>query len=464
MDSLPVVDKLLERMGEPQEKLVAKVERQQQQLLAGFYRREEKIIQKIRRSDSAKARLLETDLKDRYQKLQNKLKQPYQNTGASSPYIPRIDSLETMLKWLGPISNKKEELGKALQAVDGLKAQLARNQEIEEFIKEREQSLRTLLSADGVQAKLPIHGLSNSISRYRKEFYYYKEKTKTFKESLQDPEKMERQALAIARKIPAFQKFMQQNSLLAQLFGPGVSDGGTANPAGLAGLQTRAAVTQQIQQQFGQSVGDPRQYIQQQVGAAQTELNRMKNRLESMRSGGHGDVDIPKFKPNSQRSKPFLKRLEYGLNLQTGNKGAYDFPATNDLSLTLGYKLHDRLAAGVGMAYRFGLGKGWKNLDFTHEGIGLRTYVDFKLSDPQKGLRALFGNFWLSGGYEKNYMSRFKNEAALRHVAWQTSGLVGISKKLRMKKKELKVSMLWNFLNRQSPIGQPFIFRYGYNF
>jgi hypothetical protein len=50
---------------------------------------------------------------------------------------------------------------------------------------------------------------------------------------------------------------------------------------------------------------------------------------------------MPEFKPNTQKTKSFLKRLEYGANFQT-QKATNFFPAVSDLGLSLGYKFSDK--------------------------------------------------------------------------------------------------------------------------
>ena len=77
------------------------------------------------------------------------------------------------------------------------------------------------------------------------------------------------------------------------------------------------------------------------------------------------------------------------------------------------------------------------------------------------------GSFWISGGYEQNYKEAFKSIDQLRdYSAWQTSGLIGISKVVSVKSKifkKTKVQLLWDFLSyQQIPQSQPFVFRIGY--
>ncbi len=147
-------------------------------------------------------------------------------------------------------------------------------------------------------------------------------------------------------------------------------------------------------------------------------------------------------------------RLEYGANIQS-QKATSFFPTTSDIGLSLGYKLNDKSAIGIGAAYKVGWGRGWNHIRMTHEGLGLRSYVDYKLK----------GSLYLSGGYEQNYRTAFTSIEQLKdHSAWQSSGLLGLSKKYRVSKKvKGDVKLLWDFLSyQQVPRTQAVLFRVGY--
>jgi hypothetical protein len=110
----------------------------------------------------------------------------------------------------------------------------------------------------------------------------------------------------------------------------------------------------------------------------------------------------------------------------------------------------------VGASYRVGWGRGWNNLRLTHEGVGLRSYVDMKLK----------GSLYLSGGYEQNYRTSFQSIQQLKdYSAWQSSGLLGLSKKYRVSKKvKGDMKLLWDFLSyQQIPKTQAVLFRIGFN-
>ena len=90
--------------------------------------------------------------------------------------------------------------------------------------------------------------------------------------------------------------------------------------------------------------------LEQRLESAQSQLNQYKDKLSKLGTGGP-DVDMPDFKPNDQKTKSFLKRLELGTDFQT-TRNNYYFPAVTDLGLSVGYKLGHSNSLGVGASYK----------------------------------------------------------------------------------------------------------------
>ena len=127
-------------------------------------------------------------------------------------------------------------------------------------------------------------------------------------------------------------------------------------------------------------------------------------------------MEMPDFKPNSQKTKKFFDRIEYGMNIQS-QRARYYFPAMSDIAITAGYKLNDKSVIGLGISYKVGLGRGWDKMKITHEGVGLRSYADIKAK----------GSFWLTAGYEMNYLQSFNKIENLKSLsAWRRSALAGV--------------------------------------
>ncbi len=295
------------------------------------------------------------------------------------------------------------------------------------------------------------------LKQINKQVYYYSAQISEYKNILKDPKKIEKKALELLSKTKLFKDFFRKNSMLASLFRIPDPDA-PLDMASFAGLQTRVQVNSLVQQQIAAGGAGARQQFQQNLQSAQTKLNELKSKILKA-GGGSSDAEMPEgFKPNEQKSKSFLNRLEYGANIQSQKSTSF-FPTTSDIGLSLGYKLNDKSIIGLGASYKMGLGRGWNNLRLSHQGVSLRSYVDIKLK----------GSLWISGGYEQNHKSAFNDFNELRNRnAWQTSGLLGISKTIPVKSKffkKTKAMILWDFLSyQQVPRTQPIVFRIGYQF
>jgi hypothetical protein len=426
-----------------------KLGKKSQKALSQFKKKEDKIIRKLAKIDSSKAVQLATSAKTKYEALETRLKNP----GKIKQYIRGLDSMSTSLSFLASNSEFlsrakeiKEKAGSALSKVDELKVQLQKAEDIKAFLRERKRQLKEHLE------KL---GFPKELKQLNKQAYYYAQQIKEYKDLLNNPRKIEKKVLELLPKTKWFQEFFRKNSMLASLFRLPGNSGDPNTTANLTGLQTRAQVNSLIQTQIAAGGPDAMEQFRKNMQGAQLQLNDLKSKINQ--SGIDGDGEMPDFKPNSQKTKSFFKRWEYGFNIQS-QKGNNFFPATSDIALFGGFKIDDKRVIGIGASYKLGLGNGWNNIRLTHQGIGLRSYIDWKFS----------GSFLLTGGYEQNYRSAFRNIAQLNNNnsnSWQQSGLIGIGKKYKAGKKlNGRMQLLWDFLSyRQIPRTQPVIFRIGFS-
>jgi hypothetical protein len=376
-----------------------------------------------------------------------------QGGGGQAPlsYVPGLDTLKTALRFLP----EQQGSAAALTQVDQLQGNLNQAGLIDAYMQQRRQQLSALLAQ---YANLPP-GVTEAFNQYKETAYYYRAQLQAYKDIFNDPGKMEATAISVLNKVPAWQAFLSRNSLLASLFSapPGGGAAPGALPLNLGNLQTRSQVQQLISQQLSTGGAGAQQAAQQQMQTAQAQLNGLQQQAAKYgSSGGGGDMDLPPgFQPNSQKTKTFLKRLEYGANVQFG-RAAYSFPATANLGLTLGYKINDKGTIGVGLAYTAGMGTGWDHIQFSNQAVGLRSYMDWKIKK----------SYYVVGGYEENYMTQFSSIAALRNIAWQPSALIGLERKYKISGKlQGNVQILFDALYRQEiPQGQMIRFRVGYNF
>ncbi|MET0463510.1 MAG: hypothetical protein ABW007_10160 [Chitinophagaceae bacterium] len=450
----PFIDgKYLISVREKAAKLEAQLDSKSQKVLSAFLRKEEKMRRKLARKDSTAASRIFSGTADAYSQVKSKLQSP----GELSGYIPSIDTLATSLKfleqnpqWLKGIAGDASKLPAAIQNVNELKSKFRGAEDVQQFLKERRQYLKDQL------ANL---GFAKELKSLSKEAYYYQAQVNEYKQVLKDHKKAEKKAMELLSKTQLFKDFMRKNSQLASLFRLPTTDPNDPNmAASLAGLQTRTQVNGLVQQQI--SAGGPNAQAQfnQNMQQAQAQMNQLKQKLQQLGGGGE-NLDMPRgFKPNSQRTKTFLQRIEYGTTIQSQKANGF-WPVTSDIALTAGYKLNDNSIIGIGAGYKMGWGRSISRVKITHEGMSLRSFIDV-------GLKR---SFWITGGYEMNYREGFDRIAQLKdRSGWQESGLIGISKVVDMRSKLLKktkVQLLWDFLScKQLPKPAPIQFRIGYTF
>jgi hypothetical protein len=443
-----------------------RVTKQTTKYLQRLAKKEKKMKRKLAKVDSAKAEQTFGDIDVQYGKMIaaiNADSLPVKR--GSGAYMPMVDSVKTSLAFLNQNSSVlsqskdvQDKLKGSLSQVNQLQGKLQEADQVKAFIQQRKQQIKESL---GRFTNLP-KGLTDEFTGFQQEAYYYSAQLKEYKDMLNDPDKMVQKGLSLLNKLPAFTSFMKQNSELASLFRLPDNYG---TPASLAGLQTRSMVQQQIQNQLAGGGPNAQQYLQQNLQAAQSQLNSLKDKLNKMGGGGgsSADMDMPDFKPNTQRTKTFWQRLEYGTNVQTAKNNF--FPTTTDFGLSVGYKLNSKNTVGIGASYKMGWGQDIKHIHITNQGMGLRSYIDIKLK----------GSFYLSGGLEYNYQpvtSDSLNTNTLMHwneiADWSKSGLIGVSKIVSIKSKffkKTKLQLLFDFLSyQQVPRTQPIKFRVGYTF
>lgn len=440
--------KVNKKLNSVNERLTKKSEK----YLKKLQKREARLQSKLQKIDSLAANNLFTKTKKKYGEFKDQITGKLKGSKSGiREYIPNIDSLGTSLKFLNQAGSLTGKASESLKSLQQLQDKLQVSGKIKEYIASRKEQIKQVLSK---YTKLP-GGIKKQYEKLNKTAYYYSSQVKEYKEMLKDPSKIEKKALSLLNKLPAFQKFMKKNSQLASLFRlPDAGNNPDGNTQSLAGLQTRAQVQGMIQQRLSAGGPNAQQILQQNMSQAKGELDKLKDKLNKY-GGNGGSADMPDFKPNSQKTKAFLQRLEYGANVQFAKSNKY-FPSTGDLGLSVGYKLNDKSIIGIGMSYKMGMGT-IRHIAITHQGIGLRTYADYKIKK----------SIYLSGGYEMNYNAQFKNIEQLKGLNnWQRSGLIGLSKKYKISKKvKGEMKLLYDFMaNTHKPASQPFVYRLGYKF
>jgi hypothetical protein len=213
-------------------------------------------------------------------------------------------------------------------------------------------------------------------------------------------------------------------------------------------------VNQALINQLG-SMDAVTQALQQSAPAAQNQLQQLKNQLSKYKRGSYGNgpaTDMPDYKVNPQRGKSFWKRVTVGTTIQS-QKAYGILPVTSDLGLSLGFKLSDKKTIGVGLSEKIGWGNGWKHINITQAGMGIKSFLDIKL----------YKRIWITGGYELNWLpalGALDSIATAHHQTvgrWSKSGLLGLSQQISLKRKMAKAQLLWDFLSYYQQVKTPAI-------
>ena len=464
-EHIPLQERYLAAVNKKAASFNSAVDKNTGRTLDRIIRQEKKMQKKVAKIDSVKAKLLFAYSIDSLEKFKTGIKNKTGRAGKllSGPYFPYLDTLRQSLGFLhqakgamDAAGNVRTSLDASLQSVNQMESGLATADKINEYLRQRESVLQEQLTA--------FPALAGNLGHINKEAACYQAQISEYKLTLQDPDKIERLALNTLEKLPAFQKFFQQNGQIAGLFsspaGFSGSGMGTGSIPVVNGLPSRAALQTFIRGQLPIQGLDPAQFIQQQAANAGAGTMPGLDDLISKAhgSGTTGNGSLPDFTPDAQQTKSFRKRLEFGANLQFGNSTNF-LPATSTIGMQTGYKLNDRSSLGIGLTYTTGMGTGWNHIRLSNEAVGLRTYMKWK---PMKK-KTLF----LQGGAEWNYLTQFKNISQLQYLnAWQTSALLGLGKTYKINKKiSGDLLLVYDFLyDRHIPATRPLLMRLGYNF
>lgn len=371
----------------------------------------------------------------------------------TSKYDYYIDQLSTQINYL---KEHKDELstkqaaafGKGGLDIASLEDEVNTSDFLKEFILKRKNQL--------IDKSFNQLGKTKALKKLNKEAYYYATSIKNYKEIFSDSKKTEELVMKALSEIPSFQKFAQNNNSLAGTFGMPVSFAGLQNITSVPiinGIATRVSLQQYIQTNVPViNLLNAQQIITSRV----PDLNMDLINLDFKAVKEMGNAHFPEFEPSAEKLKTFFQRLEYGVDMQFGKSLNY-LPTNTNFAVKIGYKINEKRSVGIGINYILGMGEGWRKIKFTNEGLGLRSYVKWKIL---KGLD-------LQGGAEWNYMLKFnKIEELKQYSSWKKSALIGISKNFVASKKVTgNFQILFDFLySYQVPVTQPFVFRYGYNF
>jgi hypothetical protein len=327
-------DKLFASIDRSSSKLQNNLSKQTARYMQRLSRQEKKLRDQLAKKDSGAAARLFNGTDSQYLTLQNSLQKGSGLINKSQQlYSGHLDSITTALnflqqnKLLGQRAQVQSGLQSSLGQLAGLQNKLDQTATIQKILQQRQQFL---------QEQLGKFGLADQLGKYKQTVYYYRAQMDAYKKTWEDPSKVEEKAMNLLSQTKPYRDFFNKNSALAGLFHlPGASDADAAAGA-IPGLQTRSILQQGMQQRFGSDL-NVQQSMQGGMDAAQSQLGQAKDKLSQQLNGssGGGDASMPDFKPNNQKTKSFLQRLQLGANVQSTGSN-YFFPVTTDLGASLG--------------------------------------------------------------------------------------------------------------------------------
>ncbi len=411
--------------------------------LSRIIKQEERLKALMAKGDSAATHNLFTrgiDSLKHFQKVitskANKLSSP---SSLKGEYFPYLDTLKTSLSFLNETKalsfsspGTPAQLTDALARVKGVEAKLQYSEKIKSYLRERQQILRQQLEHLSGYDKM-----KQEMGKISKEMYYYNQQLTSYKEMLSDPASIEQAATKLLLKVPAFNKYMEENGILAAMFTP-------KEATNLSRLQTRETVDKLMKDQMGLLGPDANKIIEEKMSEARDEMDKLKQE-----ASGEGDANIPGFKPNGQKTKSLWQRLEIGTDCKFDKRNNL-LPSTGDFGLSISYKLMKKGVIGIGGSWKVGLGNDITHMKLTHEGVSMRSFVEY----------SIIKGFNIRGGWEKNFLLKqvpTENMIVLKNPRnWQQSALIGISKRMSvplkvpvLKKKAASgnVQLLYDFLH-----------------
>ncbi|MBW8687679.1 hypothetical protein [Chitinophaga rhizophila] len=418
-----------------------RISRSNGRLLKRMYKQEYNIKRHLQKVDSMAAKEFFTTDINGLSELQ--YVGMYKNVSKLLKQNIHLESMNNVLKFLTSESAfagvPAQQVRSTVNAVNVLQMRLHHAKEVSGYIRERQRILKLQLSK--------YISMRGYLCKMDKAAYYYTQQLNEHLLRLAESTKLEQEVLALVQQMPAYKKFSQRCSGLTGYLDPEFSKA----TMDLQILQTRKQVHLLLQEKGGKHP-DAAQVVSQRMDQAKAQLDDLKERFPGLINAG----DKPDFKPKAIRTKPFWQRLEMGGNVQFQRSGRI-IPVVAEIAGQLGYRFHRNGSAGMGLAYKAGLGNGWNEIALSREGIGLRAFVDWRLRNT----------FFINGSVEQHYMSVIRRAGqSIEPGSWMRSVLLGISKQYAVGAwLKGNLMLLYDLLASDTRLlGSPVKLRMGYSF
>ena len=287
--------RLFSRIQSKTASLDQQLTRQTEKYLQRMARREQRLKKNLSAIDSSAAKNLFANSSDQYASLLQKFKT---DTAAgklrtySGEYQAHTDSLRTSMSYLQQNPQLLASSGKEAAAIQAqlqsssgqlqqLQTKIQNTDEIKAFVQQRNAQIKQYLSQ---YSHLPA-GLDKEYQGIGQDMYYYSQQVREYQAMLNDPDAMEKKALALLNQTQTFRTFMTNNSQLATLFGIPGSASGASTAQALPGLQTRDQLQQMVQGQLSGGGTNAMQALQDNLQAGQSQIDALKDKISKYGAG-----------------------------------------------------------------------------------------------------------------------------------------------------------------------------------
>lgn len=393
------------------------------------------------------------------------IKQMMNNT-ASAKFVKKsknkfdksIDSLKKVsalatntLSKASTILEKVGIKGGSMNEINSLESKLDYNQYVQELIQGR--------TNNWMQVGGKVKGL-DGLKGISKQYYYYNQKLKGYKEIANDPSKIEEMALGYLQGIQGFNEAMQTPSLSQSgSVSQGMQSAHSEADLQKMGYQTKSQVRAHMNKQFNLKKPEEMEKLNSKLGEARKQVSDYSNQISSTKN----QIKNLGFKPNPMRGKPFVDRLEKSFTWQVLRPQGLN-PATFEANGLLGFKHTGSLTYGLIGGLEIGLGRDWQHIKLFFEGLRLGANIDWKWIwgiSGQAGLERLYKKYSQTTMITTNEgtPSSLVNETKYyRDIAY-----TGIQKTYKINSKYSGTMLLaYDWLWKQGNAKSPIIWRVGW--
>ncbi|MBW8684774.1 hypothetical protein [Chitinophaga rhizophila] len=351
-------------------------------------------------------------------------------------YFGYLDTLQGTIKYIVQQTNStSQSYTQAKAAITSMQREVSVTEQTTAIIEAGNRELAAVLQ--------PLGSFAKELSLLQIDLGNYLRQIETYKTLLADPKKIEQKVITLLQHNKLFQSFMSHNSLYAGLLGLPQNYNVTRT---LEDLQTRTIVDPLLQTRIGT---DP-SLAGSRMDMARSQFEDYKSRYAERQHADKAASD------NDHQMKQMNRhnRLQTGANISFQKANMY-FPATAEITAQLGYRFHKKGVTGIAINYLLGMGNGWEYITISHQGIGIRSFLDWQIK----------GNIYVTGGAGINRLSPFHRLREL--YDWkgnQLSALAGVKKKVQLKgNKSAVTSIEYDFLAART-LSRPLRICFGYNF